>query len=317
MTDPKVVARAAVDDWTAKLKSPALTFPHLPDRDLPTPRLLDIMEEAQGQREEASEARRIIPIGISVPGPVGIHVFGDPHIDDPDCDIRQLRADVALVRRTEGLYALCIGDDRNNWVGRLGALYANQDISARNARRLVEWFVRSLTGRWIAHIGGNHDVWSGADDPLEWLARQAGSAYEPWEARLELSFPEGHPVRLFAAHRWPGHSMWNTAHGVLRAAMMGLDDDVILGGHTHVSGRAITRNPHNGRITHCVQVASYKGRDDFARKIGARDNHVSCSATLILDTENPSPDAVVTVIDNAAEAAEYLTWKRARWRRRK
>ena len=305
------------DDWIAKVGQPVLKFPHLPDRDLPTPRLLDIMEEAQGYREEAAKARRIIPIGIAVPGPVGIHVFGDPHIDDPDCDIRQLRADVALVRRTEGMYALCIGDDRNNWVGRLGSLYANQNVSAANARRLVEWFVRSLTGRWIVHIGGNHDLWSGADDPLDWLARQAGSAYEPWEARLELSFPEGQPLLVTAKHKWAGKSIYNPVHGITRGVLFGERCHVAIGGHEHVSGRGTIRDEISGIITEAVQVASYKGRDDFARKIGARDNHVSCSATIIIDPESTEANARVLVMHNAEKAARYLRWERSEWKRRR
>jgi hypothetical protein len=166
-------------------------------------------------------------------------------------------------------------------------------------------------------IGGNHDLWSGADDPLDWLASQAGTAYEPWEARLELQFPFGNSIRICAQHKWAGNSMWNTAHGITRGVMTGMRDHVALGGHTHVSGRGVLRDPLTGMLSQIVQVASYKGRDDFAKKIGARDNHVSCSATLIIDPENPSPDAVVTVLDNAAEGAEYLTWKRARWRKRR
>ena len=89
---------------------------------------------------------------------------------------------------------------------------------------------------WLYLIAGNHDVWSGEGDPLEFLMRDHKGVYERWGARLNLRFPNGKEVRINARHFFKGHSIWNTAHGVARAAQMGWSDHILTCGHIHVSG---------------------------------------------------------------------------------
>ena len=54
-------------------------------------------------------------------------------------------------------------------IGRLQALYGQQSTSAKESWRLTEHFVNH---EWLYLVAGNHDVWSGDYDPLEFIMRE-------------------------------------------------------------------------------------------------------------------------------------------------
>jgi hypothetical protein len=263
-------------------------------------------------RKQAYEnSRKLIDVQIPVSGPYGILHFGDPHVDDDGTDLGSLRRDMRLVQNTEGLFAANIGDTRNNWVGRLARLYGDQGTSAREALILADWFIRGLQGKWAYLIGGNHDAWSGADDPLEWITTQIRALYEPSEARIRLVSLSGEPVIINARHDFKGSSQWNTAHPVMKAAMLGVRDDIFVCGHKHHSGYGVLKSPDDGRICHCMQISTYKIYDRFAREKGFRDQHISPCIVTVIDPDAPLINRVQVFWDPVA-GAEYLTYLRGR-----
>jgi hypothetical protein len=288
--------------------------PVLPD-ELPTASEILKRRTTQFTRKRAAkEARKLVPVDVKVEGPIGIAHFGDPHVDDDGCDIAKLQAHVELCNRTEGLFAACVGDYSNNWVGRLARLYGEQSLSAREAWVLVEWLVQAT--EWLYLVGGNHDAWSGAGDPIQWIAKQAGQTYTANGARLELRLPSKRTFRVSARHEFPGHSMYNTAHGPAKAVLMGHRDHILTCGHQHTSGYAILKDPVSGLISHALRVASYKTYDRYADERGLRDQNIFVCPVTILDPAYPDTDvrAVTTILD-PHEGADYLTWKRKRWAR--
>jgi hypothetical protein len=301
------VARA----WLAEKKAAAMEQEELPSSAVPIVELLDQRSKDFQRKHEAIESRRLINIKVKIAGPIGIAHVGDPHVDDDGTNIPLLREHVDIIDRTEGLFAGNVGDLTNNWIGRLARLYAQQRTSASDAWALAEWLVNAL--RWIYIIGGNHDCWSGAGDPLKWICRQGKALYEPHGVRLALQFPNGREVRINARHTFPGHSMWNTAHGPSRAAQMGWRDHVLTCGHTHVSGYQVLKDPSSGLITHALRVASYKQHDEHAEALGLPDQNIFCCPVTIIDPSYPDGDPrLITTIFDPGEAADYLTWKRRR-----
>ena len=94
----------------------------LPD-ELPTAEELIARREKQFERKRAAkEARRLIPVAINIDGPFGVCHMGDPHVDDDGTDLAKLRSHLDVCNQTEGLFAACVGDYSNNWVGRLARL---------------------------------------------------------------------------------------------------------------------------------------------------------------------------------------------------
>lgn len=285
--------------------------PYLPDERPSADELRERRKKDFKRKETAKLARRLIPVNINIDGPIGIAHFGDPHVDDDGTDLSLLERHLAAVNRTEGMFAGNVGDYQNNWIGRLARLYGEQSTSAQEAWVLVEWLIGACD--WLYLVGGNHDAWSGAGDPLKWIAKQQGALLEPSGARLELRLPSGRIVRLNARHDFKGHSQWNTAHGPAKAAQMGWRDHILTCGHMHTSGYQPVKDPSTGLISHAIRTASYKTFDRYAEEGGLPDQNIFVCPTTIIDPRFPDSDCrFITTIFDPEEAAEYLTWKRSR-----
>ena len=294
------------------------TIPPLPDPDPPATELLEYRESVFNRKFDAHKARKLIPIQVNCDGPVGIIHFGDPHIDDDGCDVPSLRRDVALVNKTDGMFAANLGDLSNNWVGRLARLYGEQSTSARQGWKLVEWLVGSVP--WLYIVGGNHDCWSGAGDPIKWMTASAGTVYEAWGARVALRFPNGKSVRVNARHDFSGHSMWNPNHGPMKATMGGWRDHILTCGHKHIS--FITgplKDPATGLLSWAIRCAGYKVIDGYATEKGLPDQNSFPSAVTIIDpTKGDDDPNLICVFAGTEEACDFLEFKRKKagvWKR--
>lgn len=286
--------------------------PELPS-ELPSADELRERIKANFERKKvAEEARRLVPIKVKIDGPIGLAHFGDPHVDDDGCDMAQLERDVAIVNRTEGMFACNLGDMHNNWVGRLARLYGEQATSAKEAWVLVDWLVRSM--HWMFLVGGNHDLWSGAGDPLKWISRQSGATYEEWGVRAGLRFPNGKEIRVNARHDFSGHSMWNPNHGPMKAIMSGWRDHVATAGHKHVA--FITgplADPATGLLSWTIRSAGYKKIDRYAKELNLPCQAPFPTGVTVFDPQYADDDPrLVTVFADLETAADFLKFLRSR-----
>lgn len=283
----------------------------LPD-ELPTAsEILESRMKAFARKQRAKEARVLIPVTVRIDGPFGIAHFGDPHVDDDGTDLALLSRHVAVVNKTDGLFAGNVGDFTNNWIGRLARLYAEQSLSAKEAWVLCEWLIRELD--WLYLIGGNHDAWSGGGDPIQWMAGQSAALYEMSGARLELHTPSGRRIRINARHDFKGHSQWNTAHGPAKAAQMGWRDHILTCGHTHTSGYQVLRDPATGLISHALRVGSYKTYDRYAEEKGLPNQTIFvCPVTIIQPQYGDDDPRLVTTMFDPEVAADFLRFLRRR-----
>lgn len=304
--------RATLDSRLKRVeKREEYEFTPLPDPDVPIDELIAHRKRQFERKREHEEASKLIPVRVKIVGPIGILHFGDPHVDDDGTDIGALEHHTELVRTTEGLFGANVGDTTNNWCGRLARLYAEQSTSAAQAWRLAEWFIGRC--RWLYMIGGNHDLWSGAGDPLKWIAKQQNALYQSSEARIDLQFPNKRSVRINARHDFAGSSQWNPAHGPGKALQLGFRDHIAIAGHKHESAHNELKDAASGITMHAIKVASYKIYDRFAKEKGFRDSTLSPCAMTVIDPSLPNthPD-LVKVFWEPDEGVEFLKWKRSR-----
>lgn len=278
----------------------------------PTVLTIDELLEDRKKRFSRLEAiegdRKLISIPIKIKGPIAIAHIGDPHIDDDGTDIATLEKHINIINSTEGLFAATVGDMTNNWVGRLARLYGQQSTSSKEAWQLAEWLIGST--RWLYIIGGNHDLWSGDGDPLKWITQQHGALYEGNQARIELIFPNDRRIRINARHSFRGHSIWNPVHSVARAAQMGWRDHILTAGHKHISGYNVIKCPATGLLSHCIQIATYKKYDGYAKERGYSDLNISPCAVTIINPNAQDETDLVHVMWNMERAADYLNYLR-------
>lgn len=285
----------------------------LPETSISLPDLLEHRRKTWDAKHAAKLKRKLIDVRIPIHGPIGIAHFGDPHVDDDGCNIRALERDMDAVASTEGLFGANLGDLHNNWIGRLARLYGQQSTSAEQAWTLVEWMLHKIP--WLYVIGGNHDAWSGPGDPVRWIMKGAPGLFEYHGVRLALRFPNDKEVRINARHDFSGKSMWNPAHGPMKAAQAGWRDHILTCGHLHTSFIAgPLKDPATGLLSWAIRCAGYKVWDSYAEEHGLPDQNAFPAAVTLIDPQWPDDDPrLVTVIPSVEEGAEILAWKRKKW----
>jgi hypothetical protein len=106
---------------------------------------------------------------------------------------------------------------------------------------------------------------------------------------------------------------YNTAHGPVKAAMMGWRDHILTCGHTHVSGYQVVRDPANGLISHAIRVASYKTYDRYAEEKGLPNQTIFVCPVTIIDPSRAEDDPrFITTLFDPETAADFLTFLRKR-----
>ena len=292
---------------------PAIVMPQAPDPNMPIEETVAWLAKQSRRRLEAHAAMQWHKIKVNDPLPFGIVAIGDPHLDDSGCNWALLQEHVRLIRETDGLYCVGMGDYSNNWVGRLARLYANQETSHETALRLVEWFIGTLAenGKLLLLIKGNHDMWSGVGDPIKWMT-PGGTLQQDWVARLDFTLPNRSSFKMVAAHDFPGHSMHNILHSNGREAKMGVHADVYLTGHKHSWGVHHTENGKRAHVYWLARARGYKFADEYSTVNGYDEQQFGASITTIVNPLAKTPVSRVTCFADVEEAADYLAHLRQR-----
>lgn len=309
---PKSTLRDQLVRWRAS--ESLVQLPELPSELEDVETLWRKAEERFDRVRRAKEARRWIDIKINTSQPIGLAFSADTHLDDPGADLRLARQHRETIVDTEGMFAIFAGDVLNNWPkgGRLASLHAHSAVTEDEGRRLALHHLEGFGAKLLACIWGNHELFSG-HDLVRWLGDRLTCIAEQDEARLRITFANGRQVTMVVRHTFPGTSQWNPAHGVMKAAQMGFDADLLVSGHIHTSaGAPIIANPISGKLTHCLQISSYKIYDKYAVEKGFRPGAPIPCPVAIVDPLAEKPIDFITVMPNPEKASLLLGALRAK-----
>lgn len=297
-----------VDRARERLNKPVPTAPDLPDDDIPIGEIVNLMERRFTKRQEHADAKRWRKFTVPTDGPYALMLFGDPHVDDDGCNWPLLRSHCDLARETDHLYAVSIGDMTNNWTGRLAKLYAEQETSFATAQKLVKWLLAESGVPWWLWIHGNHDQWSNGIPLIEGM-NVHHVVMQDWQAKVTLVSPNGHELRLWAAHNFKGHSQWNKLHGAQKAAQMQDWAHLYVAGHHH--NWALHQEEHDFRnfVYWLARLRGYKFIDDYADHHGFGQQRYGASVVCVVDPEADKLNALTCFAD-PHEGVEFLKWKR-------
>lgn len=299
------VTRVLLGD--APVEYPA--FVTMGDEDEPIEDIIDRMSRNFERAKKAHDARQWFPIKINDSKPIGILFVGDPHVDDNGCNWPVLRRHTEICRDTDGLYAVNIGDSSNCWGGRLVKKYADQDASVHTARRLVEWLLLESGVSWLVWLHGNHEHMGDGAVLVEQMNKRHGTRKIPmfdWQARFILQFPNGQNFRINTAHDFPGNSMWNPNHGVVKAARFGDGIDLLVCGHKHNWAVSQWEMPDQGSTPLMIRTRGYKHLDDYAKKLGHYDQEEGQSILVVFDPNAKTQAGRMQAFVDVEKGAEYL-----------
>jgi hypothetical protein len=289
---------------------PEITFPDLPSSELPADKLIEQACARFEEHKNARDARRWMEIKVNTNKPIGVCFMGDPHIDNNGCNWPLLRRDIGILNSTPGMYAVNIGDLTDNWVGRLVRLYADQEMSKKQAWKLAKYLMRDAGIKWLCHLIGNHDAWN--DGPYLIKANaQPMVPVEDWQSRFEIVFANKTRVRVHAAHDFPGSSIWNKMHGPQKAAMMLEQADIFACGHKHEYAINESENSNRDFIYHLIRARGYKFIDSYSDQLGYGSQKNGASITAVIDPIASGPTRIKCFAD-LTQAAQFLEFLRSR-----
>lgn len=288
----------------------SLIFPELPESELKPQEIAAQAAKNFAKHLAARDARRWMEIKVKSNKPIGVAFVGDPHLDNNGCNWPLLNRDIDILANTPGMHAVNMGDITDNWVGRLIRLYADQEMSKKQAWKLAAWFMNSAGISWMCHILGNHDAWN--DGPYLIKANAAPQVpVEDWQSRFKICFPNGSFVKVHASHDFPGSSIWNDLHGAQKASMLLEQADIYACAHKHSWAIKQSENAQRGFISWLIRARGYKFLDSYADQLGFGSQQFGATITAIIDPSATGPTRIQMFAD-LVEAARYLTYLRAR-----
>ena len=268
--------------------------------------IADRMKASERKHKKSKKHDRTLTMPAE---PFGIFVMGDPHVDNEGCDWSALYEHVQLMKSTPGVVACSVGDQLDNWIGRLARCYAESGVTAADGWRLSKWLFDEL--KFIAVCGGNHDKWAHGPgvDPMKLLTKECGvTCYAPDEIRITMNWrdrPDLEGLVWILRHDFAGRSWFHPTHGPHKEATLDGKCHLLTCGHIHQWGQLTTEQRH-GRITHAIRVKGYKRDDSYAKEKGFYEQQYGQSVLIVINPEADEPGRI-TPFWNLEQGCDYLT----------
>ena len=259
----------------------------------------EIMEYAHTnwkRKKEKNDLINLIPVKFSKDVVTGICVWGDPHLDDGGTNWDALMDLMDILKEFDAdrgsidpIYSVNIGDSHNNWVGRLSLRYSSeQKMSKSQVYKVIEKIITEVN--FILLLRGNHDMWQPSNiqyDKMEWFAQGVGTLAMDWRANIDFQFPNGVSVNADFRHDFPGHSMYNSLHGLQKANLFNTDADIYVAGHRHNYAKSELPSTRyvNGfsAPAHLLRVKGFKDIDSYADQGGFPRQDYGHAGLIVID----------------------------------
>ena len=154
-----------------------------------------------------------------------------------------------------------------------------------------------------SYFTGNSWSHRGGTNPLREFTQQNNCFYSRGVTYITINIG-GQAYKITAAHRLPGHSMYNKNHPQTRALRFGgaSGSDIVVAGHTHQKGISefgVDSFGGNQQKVHLLSLGAYKRCDDYGRKLGlnALTPDSMYGSAVILDKEQKHITTYYDVLD--------------------
>ena len=271
---------------------------------------IDYLLDRQNKHDNLLEKEQNQIVNLSGDKPISVTLFSDIHWGNAHVDYRALVRDTNMVRDEEGAYAFCLGDLGDNWVGKLGGIAAEQEVSILQEKSGIRWWLEQLSGKLPVVVSGNHDnrtKYLAHVDYVQDMCRGMNLLYGTDQVMFTLKLGEG-SWKWKCRHQFKGNSQWNETHAIERDGKLyeGFD----FGAHGHFHKPTIIRPYYQQllrRVCYACNIGTYKKSDDFAIRIGQTPHHTEYTATVIY---YPDGRCIVPNGTTLEDNLRFLRWTR-------
>jgi predicted phosphodiesterase len=264
------------------------------------------------KRNALGEPDRVVAWEAPVAGPIGICFIGDIHLGG-DIEMHLVRRDIELVRETDGLYTVLMGDLIDNFKhqGKNGSgLYEGLIGDPVEQLAILTGLLRRIRTKIIAMIKGNHEEfdgrWAGIDR-LKDLADHLGVTYFTEAGGSIFAYVGEQRYHLIAKHQFRG-SKQNGANTLYNEWPWTRErPDVVCLAHLHEpSEQQVIRNGEN--VTY-LRGGTYKIDDEYAASKGFR-----CYYGVPLVIVYPDERKIIPIpAEHFTDGVRFLQQERARY----
>ena len=272
---------------------------------------LDAIMDRLAQEDERNEKTRAslewMEYQVKGREPFALVFVGDPHADT--CAVRLLLKHLDIIEKTPRMWAVGLGDWINQWQPKLRGQYAFQSTTERTALRIVEWMFQKPI--WWAIILGNHNGgrWHGDGSALKWMRNTSLTPVQEWQVKFTVRCGDA-SWKVWAAHNFPGNSIYNANHGPDRRAIFtGAIADLFVAGDRHTYKLSHDQHEHTGRIFWTARAKGYKRLDLYAEELGfSGKQNIGHSIGAVFDPR----DGSLQCFSDVEKTASYLEFLRGR-----
>jgi hypothetical protein len=270
---------------------------------------IEALLKRQERAERLASLKKDQVVAIDSEKPVGVTLFSDIHWGATGLDVKALVADTKMVRDAEGMYAFCLGDLTDNWIGKLAGIAGEQSISIPQEKAAAEWWLEQLSGKMPVVVAGNHDnrtITQSHIDYVHEMLRGSQLLYGKDEVRFTLNVGDG-VWKWKCRHLFKGNSQWNETHAAEKDGKMRDIWDFAASGHYHKP--TIIRpfyNEMRDKLCYACNIGTYKGEDDYATMLGYRHHKTEYTATIIYFPDGRAHIAQGATLEESCRYLKYL-----------
>lgn len=247
------------------LNSPVIVEDDTSIEDISWRDMIPAMEQMKSLRKRNSGSSHFIDVEVSTKDPICIIPFGDVHIGAIGTDYNLFTKITEEIINTPNLYIILMGDELDLAIKlRSIAEVMTSLLTPELQVQFMKSWLHEIKHKVLFAVQGNHDArikqLSGVDVPKNIIKKVV--PYSTGICHVNLKVGDI-TYKVAAAHKFPGHSMWNVNHANKKYGTMQYPEgDIFLGAHTHRPGAAF--DWESGKLKVYINSATLKTEDSYA-----------------------------------------------------
>ena len=227
--------------------------------------MIPAIEQMKKLRGRNNASSHFIDVSVSTKNPICIIPFGDVHIGAIGTDYELFQKITDEIIKTPNLYIILMGDEIDLAIKlRSIAEVLTSVLTPELQIQFMKSWLNDIKHKVLFAVQGNHDArikqFSGVDVPRNIITKVVPYSTGICHVNLQVGDVL---YKIAAAHKFPGHSMWNVNHANKKySAMQYPEGDIYLGAHTHRPGGAF--DWESGKLKVYLNSATLKTHDEYA-----------------------------------------------------